>query len=548
MDTLIRPDKGTDTRLRDVSALQRTWTLTVACLGVALVISSMIALNTALGDIAVSTSANQSQLTWVVDSYTLVLACLLLPAGAIGDRYGRRGALLIGLAIFALASLAPIFFDAPLQIIAARAVAGAGAAFVMPATLSLLTVVYPKSERTKAVGIWAAVAGCGAVLGMLGSGLLLHFWPWQSIFWALAGAGVVVFVLTWTVSDSRDPDAPAVDWPGAALIGSAVAVFVFGIVEAPHKGWSDPVVFSCLCAGVALAVAFGVFEVRRHHPLLDVSLFRRPDFATGAAAIAVLFLANFGFMYLVMQYTQLILGYTALQTAVAFTPLMLPLAVLSVTSSWYLPRLGLRLVVFTGLLFLAAGFVCLFTLRVDSSYVDMAWPLLVLATGIGLCTAPTTSAIMNAAPDDKQGVASAVNDTVREVGAALGIALAGSVLAAQYSDRLGGQLAPFPPQARQAAGESLAEALAVSTRLGPAGAQLADVSKSAFLHAMQSSMTVLAILVAVSAVLIGLWAPGRDGRQLRVVRKLTRRDEFGGAVPDHGDRRVRAAAGDTRQH
>jgi EmrB/QacA subfamily drug resistance transporter len=548
VDTLIRPDKGTDTRLRDVSTVQRTWTLTVACLGVALVISSMIALNTALGDIAVTTSATQSQLTWVVDSYTLVLACLLLPAGAIGDRYGRRGALLMGLSIFTLASLAPIFFDAPMQIIVARAVAGAGAAFVMPATLSLLTVVYPKSERNKAVGIWAAVAGCGAVLGMLGSGVLLYFWPWQSIFWALAGAALTLFVLTWTVSDSRDVDAPAVDWPGAALIGGAVAVFVFGVVEAPQRGWADPLVVGCLCAGVVLAVAFGAFEVRRRDPLLDVSLFRRADFATGAAAIAVFFLANFGFMYLVMQYTQLILGYSALQTALAISPLILPMAVLSVTSPWYLPRLGLRLVIFTGLLFIAVGFVCLLTLRVDSSYIGLAWPLLVLATGIGLCTAPTTSAIMNAAPDDKQGVASAVNDTVREVGAAVGIALAGSILAGQYTHRLGDQLAAFPPPVQQAAGDSLAEALAVSTRLGPAGAQLADISKSAFLHAMQSSITVLSILVAVAAVLIGAWAPGRDGRQLRLVRNLTGRDEFGSPVPDHRDRRVRATTGDAGKH
>ncbi|MCV7213859.1 MFS transporter [Mycobacterium crocinum] len=548
MDTLIRPDKGTDTRLRDVSTRQRTWTLTVACLGVVLVISSMVALNTALGDIAVTTSATQSQLTWVVDSYTLVLACLLLPAGAIGDRYGRRGALMIGLAIFTLASLAPIVFDAPIQIIAARAIAGAGAAFVMPATLSLLTVVYPKSQRNKAVGIWAAVAGSGAVLGMLGTGVLLHFWPWQSIFWAFAGAGLALFVLTWTVSDSRDADAPAVDWPGAALIGGAVAVLVFGIVEAPQRGWADPLVIGCLCAGVALAVAFGVFEVRRRHPLLDVSLFRRADFATGAAAIAVFFLANFGFMYLVMQYTQLILGYSALQTAMALAPLTVPMAVLSVSASWYLPRLGLRVVVFTGLLFIAAGFACLLTLTVDSSYIGLAWPLLVLATGIGLCTAPTTSAIMNAAPDEKQGVASAVNDTVREVGAALGIALAGSILAGQYTHRLGDQLGAFPPPVRDAAGGSLAEALAVSTRLGPVGAQLADISKSAFLHAMQSSITVLSILVAIAAVLIGLWAPGRDGRQLRLVRNLTRRDEFGRPVSDHRDGRVGAAAGDAGKH
>lgn len=209
MDALIRPDKGTDSLLHDVPSRQRVWTLVVACLGVALVICSMIALNTALGDIAVTTSATQSQLTWVVDGYTLTLACLLLPAGAIGDRYGRRSALLVGLALFTLACLAPVFFNVPWQIIAARALAGAGAAFVMPATLSLLTEVYPKEERTKAVGVWAAVAGSGAVLGMLGSGVLLHFWQWQSVFWALSGAGVVVFALT--------ASAPARDWRHCSL-------------------------------------------------------------------------------------------------------------------------------------------------------------------------------------------------------------------------------------------------------------------------------------------------------------------------------------------
>src|ERR1700676_5199420 len=186
LDT-VRPDKGSDSTGISGSSGRRTWTLVVACSGVALVVASMTALNSALGDIAVATSATQTQLTWVVDGYTLVLACLLLPAGAIGDRYGRRGALLIGLFIFSLASIMPVWFDSPIQIIVFRAVAGAGAAFVMPATLSLLTVAYPKSERTKAVGIWAGVAGSAAVAGMLGSGLLLRYWPWQSIFWALAG-------------------------------------------------------------------------------------------------------------------------------------------------------------------------------------------------------------------------------------------------------------------------------------------------------------------------------------------------------------------------
>src|ERR1700676_549235 len=220
LDT-VRPDKGSDSTGISGSSGRRTWTLVVACMGVALVIASMIALNTALGDIAVTTSATQSQLTWVVDGYTLVLACLLLPAGAIGDRCGRRGALLIGLSIFSLASVTPVIFDSPMQIIASRAAAGAGAAFVMPATLSLLTVAYPKEERTKAVGIWAGVAGSGAVVGMLGSGLLLHFFAWQSIFWALGGGGLLVLVLTLTVSSSRDSAAPPVDWLGAVLIGAA---------------------------------------------------------------------------------------------------------------------------------------------------------------------------------------------------------------------------------------------------------------------------------------------------------------------------------------
>jgi MFS family permease len=219
-------------------------------MGVALVIFSMIALNTALGDIAVATSATQTQLTWVVDGYTLALACLLLPAGAIGDRYGRRAALLVGLAIFSVASIAPVLFTSPSQIIVLRAVAGAGAAFVMPATLSLLTAVYPKEERTKAIDIWAGVAGSGAVAGMLGSGALLRFWSWQSIFWALAGLGLVLFALTLTISESRDSDPPPVDWPGAGLIGAAVAIFVFASVGVPSRGWSNPLVFGCTAAGL----------------------------------------------------------------------------------------------------------------------------------------------------------------------------------------------------------------------------------------------------------------------------------------------------------
>jgi EmrB/QacA subfamily drug resistance transporter len=512
-----------DFALAGLSSRARLWLLTVACFGVLLVISSMVALNTALPDIAIATSATQTQLTWIVDSYTLVLACLLLPAGALGDRYGRRGAMLVGLAIFGAASLVAAVLSNPMIVIISRGVAGAGAALIMPATLSLITAAHPKDQRNKAVGIWAGVAGSGAVIGMLGSGALLNFWSWHSIFWAFAGAALTTLVLTLTIASSREADSHPLDWRGAVVIGAAVATLVFGILEAPARGWTHPLVLTCIAIGLLLGLAFGFVEVRQHHPLLDVRLFAVPAFATGAATITVFFLSMFGYLFLLMQYMQLILGYSPNKTALALTPIMGPMLVLSVLSSWYLPRLGLRTVVVTGLLLIATGALCLLGIRLGSPYWRAAWPMLVMSVGIGLCTAPTTSVIMTTAPDDKQGVASAVNDASREIGAALGIALAGSMLAGRYAKTLAPNLAGFPKPVGDAASTSLGQALEVARRLGPAGARLSDVSKMAFIEAMHSSLLVLGVLVAVSAVVIGLWAPGRDDQQLRAVRNLVER-------------------------
>src|ERR1700753_4480167 len=266
VEIFIRPGQRTDGLSLGGSPRACAWTLAVACMGVGLVVGSMMALNTALGDLAVATSATQSQLTWVVDGYTVALACLLLPAGAIGDRYGRRGALLAGLVIFALGSVAPAMLHSPGQIIAGRAVAGIGAAFVMPATLSLLTVAYAKEDRMKAVGMWAGTAGSGGVLGMLGSGLLLRYWDWHAIFWSLGIVGLVIFALGCTVGSSRDANAPRIDAVGAVLIGTAVAIAVAAILEAPDRGWDDPLVWGGLAAGAVLTVGFALVEIRDSHP------------------------------------------------------------------------------------------------------------------------------------------------------------------------------------------------------------------------------------------------------------------------------------------
>ena len=552
VDTLAGSAEGIDVGLTGLSKRARFWLLTVASVDVLMVITSMVALNAALPDVALETSATQGQLTWVVDGYTLVLACLLLPAGAIGDRYGRRGALLAGLAIFALASLAPVFFHSPLQIIVARAVAGIGAAFIMPATLSLLTAAFPKSGRNKAVGIWAGVASSGAVFGFLGTGILLHFWSWQSIFVGFTVAGVGMFILTCTIATSRDETATPVDWIGAVLIGAAVAVFVFGLVEAPVSGWTDPLVLSSISAGIALAVLFAIVQLRRAHPLLDVRLFCRPDFATGAVGITFLFLANFGFFFVAMQYMQLILGYSPLKTAFALTPVALPILILGATMHLYLPKVGLRVSVALGLLFIAGGLLGLCTLEADSPYMHMVLPFLVTAIGIGMCTAPTTTAIMHAVPDEKQGVASAVNDTTREVGAAIGIAVVGSVVAAQYHNHLAPAVGDFPEQVRGAALDSLAHALAIAEQMGPDGRRLAEVADDAFLQAMDTSLIILAITLTAAAAFVAIWSPGRDGQQIRVLRRLTRRadstrDELSGSVAQHDDGGVGAAACDGRQ-
>src|SRR6202020_2604937 len=242
--------------------------------------------------------------------------------------------------------------------------------------------------------------------------------------------------------------APRIDTLGAVLIGAAVAIAVAAILEAPNRGWDDPLVWGGIGAGAVIAALFGVVELRRKNPLLDVRLFADPNFATGVAAIVILFGATFGFFYIGMQYVQQIMGYSPLKTAIAFAPFMVPLGIFSALSFWYVPKLGLRLVLFIGTLLMAVGFGCVCSLDLHSTYADFTWPTLILATGIGICTAPTTSAIMGAVPDEKQGVASAVNDTSREMGGALGIAVAGSVLAGQHSHQLAPKLAGFPAAGR----------------------------------------------------------------------------------------------------
>ncbi|WP_024804529.1 MFS transporter [Nocardia sp. BMG51109] len=485
------------------------WVVLVACSAVALVIASMAALYTALPEIASETGATQAQLTWVVDGYTLALACLVLPAGALGDRFGRRLILVVGLVVFAVSSAVPLFMGGPMWLIGARTAGGVGAALVMPSTLSILTSSLPRERRNVAIGIWAGTVGVGAVLGILGSGVLMEFWSWASISVAMAISGVVLAVAGCTIPESLDAARPAFDPWGAVSGAAAVGLVVVAALEAPQRGWTDPVVLAAAIAGVAAGVAFALIELRAEHPLLDVRLFALRGFGTGTASVAIQFLVSFGLFMLIVQFFQLILGYRPLMSALAMAPMIAPMVILSVIAPWLAERYGLRLPTAAGLATVGVALLLLSRLSTDSTFTDILWPLLIMSVGLGLSAAPATAAIVDGAPEGKDGVAAAVNDAAREVGAAIGIALSGSILAAGYSERIDEVLPMVPEQIRGPVSGSLAGALEVTEHIGPQAKPLAEVAEGAFMHGLHNACLLLGSAVLVLAVVLGLWAPGR---------------------------------------
>ncbi|MFC9895593.1 MFS transporter [Nocardia sp. NPDC127579] len=497
------------TSTQHLSAAQR-WLLALSCLAVTLVIASMAALYTALPEIAAATGASQRQLTWIVDGYTLTLACLVLPAGALGDRFGRRKMLIGGLIAFSAASALPLVLDDPVWLIAARAAAGVGAALVMPSTLSLLTASFPEERRGAAIGLWAGIAGAGAVLGIVGSGLLLSQWSWLSIFVAMTVAGLALGVGAFTVPESMDQARPALDPLGALTAALTVGLVVIAAIEAPERGWLDPLVLALFAGGVVAGALFTLIELRVANPMLDVRLFADRGFGSGTAAITIQFLISFGTFMVLVQFLQLILGYAPLLSAIAIAPMMVPMVAVSAVSPWLADRIGLRWTTLTGLVVLGASMLVMSRLGTGAGYLDALWPLLIMSAGIGLCTAPATTAIIAGTPEEKHGVAAAVNDAAREIGAAIGIAIMGSLLAAGYSERIAPALPRLPEAAREPVSDSLAAALQVAERAGPQAEPLAAFAKDAFMHGVQQAALVVGCLTLAAAFLIALWAPGRS--------------------------------------
>ncbi|MCH0565946.1 MULTISPECIES: MFS transporter [unclassified Streptomyces] len=487
-----------DTARPAAPPVRRPLVLVITCLALGAVVAAMASLNVALPNIARETHGSQTQLSWIIDAYSLAFASLLLPAGALGDRFGRRRALLAGLAIFGAGSGAAALTTDPTTLIALRAVLGAGAALVMPATLSTITSTFSGAQRTRAVSVWAAVAGASAVVGILASGLLLELWSWPSVFVlnvALSLAALVGTLLY--VPESAEPDTARIDVVGVLLSVVCLALVVYSVIEAPTRGWHDASTLGGIGLGLAFLAVFVVWELRRPSPLLDPRLFRNRRFTAGSLSMTLVFFGFFGFIFVIMQYLQMVRGDSALVAAVS----MLPLSVGMVPSSRLSPRLtarfGARGPWVAGLLAVALGMGTLAQIDARSSYWLIATALFSNGLGMGLAMTPATTAITGALPRALQNVGSAMNDLTRELGGALGIAVLGSILSATYRDGL--DLTGVPPHVAAAARSSLAAANAV-------GGPVADQARTAFLDGMRfallgSSAVALLAVVAVSVLL-----------------------------------------------
>ncbi len=496
------PTSPADTHGIDPHVFHRRWAiLAVLCTSLMIVIIGNTSLNVAIPTLARDLGASTSQLAWMVDAYSLVFAGLLFTAGTLGDRYGRKGALLSGLVVFLAGAAVATTAHSAGQVIAARAVMGVAAAFVMPSTLSILTNVFPAHERPKAIAIWAGISGGGAAIGPIASGYLLeHFW-WGSVF--LVNLPIILVALVAVgllVPTSRDPEEQPLDVPGAVLSIVALGSLVYGIIEGPHHGWLSPASFAIFGVAVAAMAAFLTVESRVAHPMLDLKLFRDRRFSVASGGITLTFFAMFGTFFLVAQYFQLVLGYSPLKSGL----LQLPMAIVMMSLAPQVPRLvarfGAHRVVPAGLSSTALGLFVFSQMTVSSPLWSIYLSVIPLATGMALTMTPLTTLIMASVPLNRAGVGSAMNDTTRELGGALGVAVLGSVVSSVYIDRLSSVTAGLPEQVRQAAESGLGGALGAADRLGPDGAALADAARQAFVDGMGTAAIAGGVAVLVAAV------------------------------------------------
>jgi EmrB/QacA subfamily drug resistance transporter len=477
---------------------RRWWTLGVLCLSLMVISVDNTILNVALPSIVKDLGAKGSELQWIIDSYTIVFAGLLLTAGSLGDRFGRKKALTAGLVLFATFSVFASFATSPGMLIAARGLMGIGGALIFPTTLSILTNTFVGRERAKAIGIWAGVSGLGIVIGPLGGGLLLEHFSWGSVFLVNVPICATAIVLgIFFVPDSRDPAEGQLDPFGAVLSIIGLTSLLYAIIEAPDKGWGSPNVLVGFVFGAIFIGGFFAWELHTSHPMLDIRFFKNPRFSAASATITLTYFALFGSTFLLTQYFQFVLGYSPLKAGMMTAPVAIGIMVCAPQAPKLVDRFGTKKVVAGGLLVVAFS-LCLYTSdTIMSSIVLGAIARILFGAGMGFTIAPATESIMGSLPPAKAGVGSAVNDTTRQTGGALGVAVIGSVFAARFHSVVG-SATQVPDSARAAVKDSIGAALDAARNLPAADqATIRAVVDQAYLVSMR-----LAYLLAAGVILL----------------------------------------------
>jgi len=508
----------------DPDVYQRRWkTLGVLCGSLLLVIVGNTVLNVALPTLQRSPAdggigASNTDVQWIVDAYGLVFAGLLFTAGALGDRFGRKGALQAGLVVFGLGAIIGAVGDSATTLIASRGVMGLGAAFVMPSTLSILTNVFPSRERAKAIAIWAGISGAGAAVGPLASGILLeHFW-WGSVF--LVNIPIVVAALTAgfvLVPKSKDAAKTPLDPVGALLSIVGLSALVYAIIEGPHHGWLSGESALWFGAAAVLLVAFCAWELRSRHPMLDLQLFRIRRFAVSSGGITLVFFAMFGTFFLITQYFQGVLGYSPLGAAVRLLPMSFIMMAVAPQTPKLVGRFGANYVGFSGLSLITVALVGAAMFQTDTAYLYVLVTMCVLAAGMAMTMTPMTTQLMASVPRDRAGMGSATNDTTRELGGALGVAVLGSLLTSQYTSGVASAVAGAPAELREIAEGSLGGALALVSQ-DQLPASILGAARQAFVDGFTVAALVGAAVTGVAAFL---------------VLKLLPSDRFAAEIVDH---------------
>jgi EmrB/QacA subfamily drug resistance transporter len=494
--------------------------LAVLCVSLLIVSLDSTILNVALPTIERVMHATSSQLQWIVDAYVIVFAGLLLALGSLGDRLGRKWVFMAGLALFAVGSAVSAFSATPDRLIAARAFMGIGGAAIMPSTLSILASVFSgPEERLQAIGVWSGTTGLGVAVGPVAGGwLLAHYW-WGSVFLVNVPIALLgLLAAAWCVPNSRNPASKRPDPIGVGLSIASMALLLWGIIEAPSRTWTSPVIIGAIVVALALLAVFVWWERRSTHPMLEMSFFRSRRFSVAIGAMGLVIFALMGALFLLTQYLQFSLGYSALQTGLRIAPIAAVLLVVAPLSTLAVRHVGTKPIVFAGLGLIAVGLALLARITVHGTYLEALPALFLMGTGVGLALAPCTESVMGALPAAELGVGAATNSTFLQLGGALGVGILGSLLNTRYADRMVPALAPYLSAIPHAMVQtvqglitgSVGGALAVAAEAGGTkGEELARVARESFVSGMDLALLVATVVVAVAAFVVLFVLPSR---------------------------------------